>query len=166
MYDLHRANLILSAAAMKFYSLIIIRSMPFLIGIIFGYFMNEFESSRTFFSKKTQVLFWMGSILSGLTPLFLYHLGENLKYVENNVNLMANLIIMLVYINLITLSWIIMNGHLGKFSLINRMLSKELWKKFGRLNLSIYLMHPFILIRITLENSFPVSDFSSLGMVS
>lgn len=166
MYDLHRANLILSATAMKFYSSAINQSMPFLIGIIFGYFMNEFESSKTFFSKKTQVLFWMGSILSGLTPLFIYYLGENLKYVQNNLNLIASLTVMLIYINMITLSWMIMNCHFGKFSLINRMLSKELWKKIGRLNLSIYLMHPFILTRITLENGFPVSDFSSLGMVS
>lgn len=140
------------------------------VGIIFGYFIDNFEKNQQkFFSRKIQIFFWFNTFLLILSPFttILFnarHKIEMLKEPSYFISTFVGFYNKIIFA--VGTSWIITACHFGKMEFLNKFLSKEFWKPLGKLSLSIYLVHPLIIIRIFLENNPPISDFSNLNIVS
>lgn len=119
-----------------------VRAIPYLIGIIVGnliFMHDESNSPKKSCGRKIELFFWLYSIGHLLSPVLV-------KFIILNRSLAVN-----VFLDSygrtfwsLSVSWIILGCHYEREGLINRFLSSKFWIPFGKLGLSIYLVHPIV----------------------
>lgn len=137
---------------MKFFSVYantILRSAPYLIGIIIGFFIDQIESSKTgkiYLSKKVQVIMWIfvsqwifiALILDG--PCNQNGCTNYTKYVIHFIAESAHKIFWSL-----SIGWIILACHFGFGGIVNKILSNKFWNPITKISFSLYLIHPIVM---------------------
>lgn len=128
------------------FSSTITRSAPYLIGLIFGYFIDKTETNGIDISdvicKKNRILIRMiyGHWLC--LPVLLFGLNE---YQLINFSTLGYYVESITKITLpLTASVLITSCHFGKHEKINKFLSMNIWKPISKISYPLYLVHPSI----------------------
>lgn len=125
------------------YSSTLTRCVPYLMGIIFGFIIDELESKPGSFKLaiKYQVLLWLNNIN-----------WVNIKFWCDLADCTTNNTIFYVFESIHKLLWsnsigsIIIACHFGIGGIVNRILSNNFWIPISKISLSLYLMHPIVQI--------------------
>jgi hypothetical protein len=147
---------------MKLYTSTLWRSPPFIVGLIFGYYMEKFETNKEFFSKKTQLILWFVTVIWIFTPF----LGLTRTHFEENSYHFSLITVYGKPVWSVGVAWIITACHFGKFEIAQKFLSKSFWRPLTKLGLSIFLMQPIVVLifyDVFLTKKF--TDFSDMNLV-
>lgn len=117
------------------------RFTTYIIGVIFGYYVDAFESGKlkiTKISKKLSSLFWMGSILTFCVIFY-----DFFSLLPDAYAIAAYIYLDAVYKVLLSLSvgWITIACHIGNAYLLNKFLSNNVFKFLAKFSFSIYMVH-------------------------
>jgi peptidoglycan/LPS O-acetylase OafA/YrhL len=132
------------------------RCGPWLIGILFGFFMYKNRNEKFSVSKKMNAILWI-STLSLLLTIVLLSLPFN-RLIFRSPRSISNHIFEAFHRNLwaIGLCWIIFACHkLKTGGIVRWFLELPQWQPIARMSLSIYLVHLFIQLTLIMSQKEP-----------
>jgi peptidoglycan/LPS O-acetylase OafA/YrhL len=131
------------------YASIITRSPPYLIGIMYGLFIEMVENEKKNQNNNLQAFleknfkFFMKSLVIVWTiilPVILVLIHQTLNYTTRIYTIEAIVKLPLS----VTVGFLIMMCHFGHFKIINELLSLKIWREISKITFAFYLLTPAI----------------------
>ncbi|XP_023244027.1 uncharacterized protein LOC111642003 [Centruroides sculpturatus] len=114
------------------------------MGLLVGYLLSEGKIMR--FEKKTSFIFWICSITSMLFSI--YGLHGYITEVSQNESIVLLFRAFSTYLWLTGQIWMCISFTNGSGGAVKRFLSHDVFLILGRLNVSLYIVHIFIIVYI------------------